>query len=94
MSGRFAPQERAVGARRRYGAVMGEDVDTNEAIWKSDRGVSYWVTTAEEVPDPGDLRLQTWVNGQLRQDSRTSDLIFGCDELVEFIRSSERGVLK
>ena len=43
------------------------------------------MTTADEVPDAGDLRLQTWVNGELRQDSRTSDLIFGCQELVEFI---------
>ena len=25
---------------------------------------------------PGDLALRTWVNGELRQDSRTSDLIF------------------
>src|SRR5205085_1129748 len=38
-----------------------------------------------EVPDPSDLRLRTWVNGELRQDSRTSDLIFSCPELVEFI---------
>jgi acylpyruvate hydrolase len=44
-----------------------------------------WVTTADEIPDAGKLRLQTWVNGELRQDSSTSDLIFGCDELVEFI---------
>ena len=29
--------------------------------------------------------LRTWVNGELRQDSRTSDLIFSCPELVEFI---------
>ncbi len=43
------------------------------------------MTTAEEVPDAGDLRLRTWVNGDLRQDSSTSDLIFGCDELVRFI---------
>src|SRR5215212_1324254 len=28
-----------------------------------------WVTTADEVPDPQDLRLRTWVNGELRQDS-------------------------
>lgn len=27
---------------------MTEDVDTNAAIWKSDRGISYWVATAEE----------------------------------------------
>ena len=37
------------------------------------------------VPDPGNLSLRTWVNGDLRQDSNTSDLIFGCDELVGFI---------
>jgi 2-keto-4-pentenoate hydratase/2-oxohepta-3-ene-1,7-dioic acid hydratase in catechol pathway len=43
------------------------------------------VTTTDEVPDPEDLGLRTWVNGELRQDSRTSDLIFGCRELVEFI---------
>ena len=42
-------------------------------------------TTADEVRNPGDLRLRTWVNGDLRQDSRTSDLIFGCQELVDFI---------
>jgi acylpyruvate hydrolase len=35
--------------------------------------------------DPEDLRLRTWVGGELRQDSSTSDLIFGCRRLVEFI---------
>jgi 2-keto-4-pentenoate hydratase/2-oxohepta-3-ene-1,7-dioic acid hydratase in catechol pathway len=44
-----------------------------------------WVTTADEVPDPQDLRLRTWVNGELRQDSRTSDLVFGIEELIAFI---------
>jgi 2-keto-4-pentenoate hydratase/2-oxohepta-3-ene-1,7-dioic acid hydratase in catechol pathway len=32
-----------------------------------------------------DLQIRSWVNGELRQDSRTSDLIFGCPELVRFI---------
>jgi 2-keto-4-pentenoate hydratase/2-oxohepta-3-ene-1,7-dioic acid hydratase in catechol pathway len=44
-----------------------------------------WITTADEVPDPQALRLRTWVNGDLRQDSSTSDLVFGVAELVEFI---------
>ncbi|MBI5523462.1 MAG: fumarylacetoacetate hydrolase family protein [Desulfarculus sp.] len=35
--------------------------------------------------DPGDLRVQSLVNGQARQDSRTSDLIFSVAELVSFI---------
>ena len=34
---------------------------------------------------PGDLRLRTWVNGELRQDSSTADLIFDCEAIVEFI---------
>jgi acylpyruvate hydrolase len=43
------------------------------------------VTTADEVPEPEDLRLRTWVNGELRQDARTNDLIFGIEELMGFI---------
>ena len=30
-----------------------------------------WITTADEVGDPHDLTLRTWVNGELRQDSST-----------------------
>ena len=43
------------------------------------------MTTAEQIRAPEDLRLRTWVNGELRQDGRTSDLIFGIDALVRFI---------
>ncbi|HWC26173.1 MAG TPA: fumarylacetoacetate hydrolase family protein [Solirubrobacteraceae bacterium] len=44
-----------------------------------------WITTADAVPDAQDLRLTTHVNGELRQDSSTSDLIFGPQQLVDFI---------
>ena len=47
-----------------------------------------WITTADEVAEPGDLALRTWINGELRQDSRTSDLIFGIPEIVAFIRET------
>ncbi len=40
-----------------------------------------WLVTADEV-DASDVRLRSWVNGQPRQDSRTSDLIFGIDHIV------------
>jgi 2-keto-4-pentenoate hydratase/2-oxohepta-3-ene-1,7-dioic acid hydratase in catechol pathway len=43
------------------------------------------VTTVDAVPDPEALRLRTWVNGELRQDATTADLIFGIDELVAFL---------
>ena len=71
--------------------VSARDLQRREPQWTRAKGADTfcpygpWITTADEVPDPGRLRLQTWVNGELRQDSSTSDLIFGCDELVAFI---------
>jgi acylpyruvate hydrolase len=47
-----------------------------------------WVTTADEVAEPGNLTLKTWINGELRQDSSTSDLIFGVPEIVAFLRET------
>ena len=35
--------------------------------------------------DPSDLSIQTRVNGEIRQNGRTSDMVFPCDVLVEFI---------
>jgi 2,4-didehydro-3-deoxy-L-rhamnonate hydrolase len=40
-----------------------------------------WLVTGDEV-DAGDLRLTSSVNGEPRQDSRTSDLIFGIETIV------------
>ena len=47
-----------------------------------------WITTADEVSEPGDLALRTWINGELRQDSRTSDLIFSVPQIVDFLRET------
>ena len=44
-----------------------------------------WLVTADEVPDPGALQLWTEVNGERRQDSNTSDLIFGIDHIVSYV---------
>lgn len=40
-----------------------------------------WLVTRDEL-DADDVRLQSRVNGEPRQDSRTSDLIFGIDRIV------------
>ncbi|MGZ7042623.1 MAG: fumarylacetoacetate hydrolase family protein, partial [Thermoanaerobaculia bacterium] len=37
--------------------------------------------------DPRDLSLQTRVNGQIKQSGRTSQMIFPCDAIIEFITS-------
>jgi 2-keto-4-pentenoate hydratase/2-oxohepta-3-ene-1,7-dioic acid hydratase in catechol pathway len=44
-----------------------------------------WLVTADEVPDPGKLQLWTEVNGERRQNSNTSDLIFGIDHIVSYV---------
>ena len=41
-----------------------------------------WLVTADEVGDPQALRLRSWVNGEPRQDSSTSDMIFPVAFLV------------
>jgi 2,4-diketo-3-deoxy-L-fuconate hydrolase len=40
-----------------------------------------WLVTGDEL-DADDVRLQSFVNGEVRQDSRTSDLIFGIDTII------------
>jgi 2-keto-4-pentenoate hydratase/2-oxohepta-3-ene-1,7-dioic acid hydratase in catechol pathway len=37
--------------------------------------------------DVSDLRLQTFLNGELQQDGRTSDLIFDVPSLVAYVTS-------
>ena len=71
--------------------VSARDLQRREAQWTRAKGADTfcpwgpWITTADEVPDPEDLGLRTWVNGELRQDGRTSDLVFDCQALVDFI---------
>ena len=40
--------------------------------------------TRDEVPDPQNLELRTWVNGELRQNSNTGDMIFSVAEVIAF----------
>jgi len=39
----------------------------------------------DDVPEPGDLALRAYVNGELRQEGTTRDLIYPIEELVAFI---------
>ena len=46
--------------------------------------VGPWIVTADEF-DPHDVRLWSTVDGEKRQDSKTSDMIFGIDHCVWYI---------
>ncbi len=44
-----------------------------------------WITTADEVADPQALALRLWVNGELRQDGNTKNMIFGVEHVVWYL---------
>lgn len=68
--------------------VTARDLQKNHAQWflgKSLDGfcpLGPWITTRDEAPVES-LRLQTWVNGELRQDAQLSQLIFDVPTLIE-----------
>lgn len=41
------------------------------------------IVTSDEIPDPASLRLQLWVNEELRQDASAADMVVQVDELIE-----------
>lgn len=47
-----------------------------------------WIVTADEVPDPHNLRISLTLNGQTMQDSNTSNLIFNVPHLISYLSRS------
>ena len=41
-----------------------------------------YLVTTDEVKDPQNLNLKLWVNGELRQNSNTADMIFSVSEII------------
>ncbi|WP_419877491.1 fumarylacetoacetate hydrolase family protein [Brevibacillus centrosporus] len=44
-----------------------------------------YLVSADEVGDPDQLQIRTYVNGELRQNSSTSDMIFSCSQIISYI---------
>lgn len=42
------------------------------------------ILSADEIPDPQDLQLRTWVNDELRQNNTTAKMIWTCAQLISF----------
>jgi 2-keto-4-pentenoate hydratase/2-oxohepta-3-ene-1,7-dioic acid hydratase in catechol pathway len=49
--------------------TLGKSFDTHGPIGP-------WLTTADEIADPHNLRIRTWLNDEVVQDSSTSRMIF------------------
>src|SRR5882757_1303726 len=57
-------------------ATLGKSFDTHGPLGP-------WIVTTDELPNVHQLSLRTWVNGELRQDGNTSDLIYRFGEMIE-----------
>lgn len=47
--------------------------------------VGPYLVTKSEVENPNSLQLTTTVNGEVRQNSNTADMIFSCEQLISYI---------
>ena len=89
--GRDIPREKAMEHVFGYtivNDVTARDVQMRHQQW--DLGKSFdtfcpmgpWIVTADEL-DGSNTRVRCWVNGELRQDAQTTDLIFDLPNLIE-----------
>ncbi len=97
--GRYIPAEKAM--EHVAGYTILNDISDREYIGKNDpnRRVNWffmkaqdtfaptgpYLVTKEEIKDPHNLRLQLWVNGELRQDSQGEEMIFKIPYIVSRI---------
>ena len=61
--------------------TMGKSFDTHGPIGP-------WIVTADEVPDPHALRLRAWVNGELRQDNNTGQMIHDLWKQIAYLSTA------
>jgi 2-keto-4-pentenoate hydratase/2-oxohepta-3-ene-1,7-dioic acid hydratase in catechol pathway len=56
--------------------------------WDTHGPTGPWLVTADEVGDPHDLGIRTWVDGDLRQDASTKQMITNCWELIAHLSTA------
>jgi 2-keto-4-pentenoate hydratase/2-oxohepta-3-ene-1,7-dioic acid hydratase in catechol pathway len=90
---RDVPEEKASDVVYGYTVVndvTARDLQKTDGQWARAKGfdsfcpIGPWIET---VLDPSDLAITTTLNGEVRQDSRTSLMIFGVAELISYVTS-------
>ncbi|MEI6085283.1 MAG: fumarylacetoacetate hydrolase family protein [Verrucomicrobiota bacterium] len=81
-----------------FGYTAANDISARD--WQLKKGGSQWcrgktfdtfcplgpcITLTDEIPDPNTLRLSTRINGEVRQDWNTNDMLFNVPTLIEFL---------
>jgi 2-keto-4-pentenoate hydratase/2-oxohepta-3-ene-1,7-dioic acid hydratase in catechol pathway len=71
--------------------VSARDWQLGEGQWTRGKRLAMFcplgpcVVTADEIPDPQNLRLRLWVNGRLQQDGTTPDMIFTVAQIIAHV---------
>ncbi|MBM3166826.1 MAG: DUF2437 domain-containing protein [Chloroflexi bacterium] len=71
-----------------FNDVSDRHAQRDDGQWTRAKGYDTFAPTGpwiETDVQPDDLKLETYLNGELKQSARTSDLIFGVSKLVSFI---------
>lgn len=94
--GKYIPQKDALSYVAGYTCandVSAHDLEFRTSQWTSGKMLDTFcplgpaLVTADEIPDPGSLRLRTVLNGQTVQDQSTSDMVFSVPFLISYISS-------
>lgn len=91
--GRQIPPERALEHVFGYACLLDMTVrGREERVFRKSYDtftpVGPWIVTADEVPDPTDIDMKLWVNGELRQQANTRDLIVNIQQMVSIASSA------
>ncbi|NOZ49234.1 MAG: fumarylacetoacetate hydrolase family protein [Chloroflexi bacterium] len=68
--------------------VTARDLQRDDKQWVRGKSLDTFcpmgpmIVTPDEIPDPHQLAIRCWVNGELRQDSHTSQLIYNVPALI------------
>ncbi|MEI3607339.1 fumarylacetoacetate hydrolase family protein [Pseudogracilibacillus sp. SE30717A] len=71
--------------------LSARDIQKSTSQWmvgKTNDGfapVGPYLVTKDEIDNPNDLKLTTTVNGEVRQNSTTADMIFSCEHIISHI---------
>lgn len=74
-----------------FNDVSARDVQFAERQWTRAKSFDTFapcgpfVVTRDEVPDPQHLAVRCWVNGEIRQSSNTSNLLFPVSQIVSYV---------
>jgi 5-carboxymethyl-2-hydroxymuconate isomerase len=71
--------------------VSARDIQRRDPQWVRGKGLNTFcplgpvAVSKDEISDPHDITIRTWVSGELMQDGSTSDMLFRIPELIEYL---------